>query len=143
MGGDGRHDLGSLFELFGDTTHTDTTVVRYTLTVLANDSTMGFVFGGGEYVAGEDSYLTAVPYDGYCFREWDFTSRKEPSVTFVMTPFDATVIAYFEPVDDALPMTPADPADTDPDHTPYNILSQSVDENYHGIVIRDGQKVLQ
>ena len=139
----GDTTLVAYFELFGDTTHTDTTVIRYTLTAVVNDSTMGFVVGGGEYAAGEDAYLTAVPYDGYCFREWDFTSRKEPSVTFVMTPFDATVTAYFEAIDDALPMTPADPADTDPDHTPYNILGQPVDETYHGIVIRDGQKVLQ
>lgn len=27
--------------------------------------------------------------------------------------------------------------------TPYNILGQPVDENYHGIVIKNGQKVLQ
>ena len=139
----GDTTLVAYFELFGDTTHTDTTVVRYTLTAVPNDSTMGFVVGGGEYAAGEDAYLTAVPYDGYCFREWDFTSRKEPSVTFVMTPFDATVTAYFEAIDDALPMTPADPADTDPDHTPYNILGQPVNETYHGIVIKNGQKRVQ
>ena len=139
----GDTTLIAYFELFGDTTHTDTTVVRYTLTAVPNDSTMGFVVGGGEYAAGEDAYLTAVPYDGYCFREWDFTSRKEPSVTFVMTPFDATVTAYFEAIDDALPMTPADPADTDPDHTRYNILGQPVDETYHGIVIQNGQKRVQ
>ena len=54
-----------------------------------------------------------------------------------------TIIAYFEAIDDALPMTPADPADTDPDHTPYNILGQPVDETYHGIVIQNGKKRVQ
>jgi len=140
----GDTTLVAYFELFGDTTHIDTTVIRYTLTAVANDSTMGFVLGGGEYAAGEEAYLTAVPYDGYRFMSWDFTYRTEESVVFLMTPFDATVTAFFEAVDDALPATPADSSNpADPDATPYNILGQPVDETYHGIVIQGGKKRVQ
>ena len=140
----GDTTLVAYFELFGDTTQTDTTVIRYTLTAVANDSTMGFVLGGGEYAAGEEAYLTAVPYDGYRFMSWDFTYRTEESIVFLMTPFDATVTAFFEAVNDALPATPADSSNpADPDATPYNILGQPVDETYHGIVIQGGKKRVQ
>lgn len=133
----------AIFEPYIDTTHTDTTVVRYTLTAIPNDSTMGAVTGSGLYEAGEEAYLTAIPFDGYRFREWDFSFTTELSVIFIMPPRNTTVVATFEPIDDALPATPADPNDPDASTPSYNILGQRVDDTYHGIVIRNGQKVLQ
>ena len=132
----------ALFRLETDTTDTMVTP-RYPLKAIPYDSTMGTVSGSGRYEEGTVVEITATPFDGYRIKGWNVEVTVSPTITFTMSDRPATVIAYFEPVDDALPATPADPADTDPDHTPYNILGQPVDETYHGIVIQNGQKRVQ
>ena len=132
----------ALFRLETDTADTMPTP-RYPLKAIPYDSTMGTVSGSGRYEEGTVVEITATPFDGYRIKGWNVEVTVSPTITFTMPDRPATVIAYFEPVDDALPATPADPAGTDPDHTPYNILGQPVDENYHGIVIQNGQKRVQ
>ena len=132
----------ALFRLETDTTDTMVTP-RYPLKAIPYDSTMGTVSGSGRYEEGTVVEITATPFDGYRIKGWNVEVTVSPTITFTMSDRPATVIAYFEPVDDALPMTPADPADPDPDHTPYNILGQPVDETYHGIVIQNGKKRVQ
>lgn len=43
---------------------------QYTVTVLANDSTMGIVSGGGSYNYGQQIYIIAQPIGNYIFTQW-------------------------------------------------------------------------
>lgn len=43
---------------------------QYTITVLANDSTMGYVSGSGVYNYGEQVYISAAARSGYIFTQW-------------------------------------------------------------------------
>ena len=43
---------------------------QYTVTVLANDSTMGTVSGGGTYNYGQQVYIVAQPTGNYLFTQW-------------------------------------------------------------------------
>ena len=132
----------ALFRLETDTADTMPTP-RYPLKAIPYDSTMGTVSGSGRYEEGTVVEITATPFDGYRIKGWNVEVTVSPTITFTMSDRPATVIAYFEAIDDALPMTPADSNAPDTDHTPYNILGQPVDETYHGIVIQNGQKRVQ
>ena len=46
------------------------------------DSTMGYVYGGGEYIDGDIFTVTAVPYDGFHFVEWLVYSVNDGDTTF-------------------------------------------------------------
>ena len=85
-----------LTAVFVDTTTT------YTITVQVNDSTMGMAIGGGTYTAGEQITLTALPFPGYEFVNWQQYSSfgynvvgTEPSMTVAVTG-DKTFIANFQ-----------------------------------------------
>ena len=116
-------------------------VERYTLTVMSDDYTLGTVLGSGEYEAGAEVRLTAVPYPNSIFTGWDCTDSDDLSIVFIMPADDATIVATFEAVNDAL--IPVNDDNPYTDDTSYNILGQPVDDTYHGIVIRNGMKVLQ
>ncbi len=64
-----------------------------TITVTANDFTLGGVTGGGEYSAGDTVTLTAIPYSGSQFIGWGNGSQTNPLV-FVATT-NASYIAAF------------------------------------------------
>ena len=68
--------------------------VYYTVTGMPNDSTMGEVFGSGEYEENATATLTAQAYDGYHFVRWS-NGETTPTITFTVTE-DVTVIAIFE-----------------------------------------------
>lgn len=73
----------------------------HTLTVVANDDTMGEVSGSGEYEEGATVTLTATPYEGYCLLYWSFTNETNDTVEYTIPTSDATVTAYFAPCDEA------------------------------------------
>ena len=68
--------------------------VMYTLTGVANDSTMGSVIGSGTYVAGTSHTLTANANEGYHFVRWS-NGETTPAITITLTG-DLTLTAYFE-----------------------------------------------
>ena len=69
-------------------------VQTYTITADANDDAMGYVLGFGQYAAGSQATLTAVPYDGYRFSHWNDGDVSNPR-TFTVTATE-NLTAYFE-----------------------------------------------
>jgi hypothetical protein len=85
------------FTLVSDTTVTAVFValpVYYTVTGVANDSTMGTVYGSRTCEAGETVTLTAQAKNGYHFVRWS-NGHAEPTISFTVTG-DITLTAYFE-----------------------------------------------
>lgn len=56
----------------------------YTITLTANNSSWGAVYGGGQYAYGEEAVLTAVPFPSAHFRSWSDGSNENPR-TIVVT----------------------------------------------------------
>ena len=67
---------------------------NYTVTVQANDATMGTVTGGGIYHAGETATVTATANPGYHFVNWSIGVVDNP-YSFVVTG-NITLTAFFE-----------------------------------------------
>ena len=68
-------------------------VQQYTLTVNANNASMGSVSGGGTYAAGATATLTATPAAGHHFVQWNDGNTQNPrAVTVTAT---ATYTATF------------------------------------------------
>ena len=65
----------------------------YTVTVLANDASMGTVSGGNTYASGAEATLTAVPNAGYHFVKWDDENTDNPRMLTVTA--DITLTAIF------------------------------------------------
>ncbi|MBD5392071.1 leucine-rich repeat domain-containing protein, partial [bacterium] len=65
----------------------------YTVTVLANDASMGTVSGGKTYASGAEATLTAVPNAGYHFVQWDDENTDNPRTLTVTA--DITLTAIF------------------------------------------------
>ena len=65
----------------------------YTVSVVANNSSYGYVTGGGTYVAGSTATLTAYPYSGYQFSHWNDGNTSNPRTVTVTG--NATYTAYF------------------------------------------------
>ena len=65
----------------------------YTVTVTANDPSMGSVSGGGTYNAGSSITITATPYSGYHFDHWSDGNTDNPRTIVVNG--DVTLTAYF------------------------------------------------
>ena len=66
----------------------------FTVTAVANDSTMGSVTGGGVYRQDATATLRATPYPGYRFLQWnDGVSAATRTITVTS---DITYTAYFE-----------------------------------------------
>ena len=68
-------------------------VVKYTITVTANNATMGTVTGGGEYEEGSSVTLTATANAGFVFKNWEDGSTNNPRIVTVTG--DATYTANF------------------------------------------------
>ncbi|MBO7481983.1 MAG: leucine-rich repeat protein [Bacteroidales bacterium] len=66
----------------------------YTITALANNNNYGYVTGSGTYEEGTEITLTAMPYEGYRFVQWDDGNTENPRTITVTS--DATYIAIFE-----------------------------------------------
>ena len=64
-----------------------------TITVTANDFTLGGVTGGGTFTAGDTVTLTAIPYFGSRFIGWSNGSQENP-LTFVATTSQNFVAAF-------------------------------------------------
>ena len=71
-------------------------VVTYTITAVADDNAMGVVTGSGEYEAGTQATLTAIPYEGYQFVRWSDGDVSNPKVFSVTE--SAAYTAFFEAV---------------------------------------------
>ena len=85
------------FTLVSDTTVSAVFValpVYYTVTGVANDTTMGTVYGSRTCEAGETVTLTAQAKNGYHFVRWS-NGHAEPTISFTVTG-DITLTAYFE-----------------------------------------------
>lgn len=77
----------------------------YTLTVTANDYNMGNVIGGGQYMAGSDVVIVAMPYTGYCVDTWSCEATNSTTLFYSMPAEDATVTVFFKKTDMALDYT--------------------------------------
>ncbi len=72
----------------------------FTLTLIANPSNAGNVWGSGEYSEGEQVTILAEANSGYQFVAWKdeegFTISTSPLFNYTMPPLDVTLTAYFE-----------------------------------------------
>ena len=66
---------------------------QYTVTVLANDPSLGTVSGGGTYDEGSDIEISAEPFEGCFFKQWDDGNTDNPRRITVTE--DMTFIAMF------------------------------------------------
>ena len=66
---------------------------QYTITVLANDPSLGTVSGGGTYDEGSDIEISAEPFAGCFFKQWDDGNTDNPRRITVTE--DMTFIAMF------------------------------------------------
>lgn len=66
----------------------------FTITVTANDSTMGTVSGGGSYAANETATLTATPNTGFVFVSWQDGNTENPRTITVTE--NADYVATFK-----------------------------------------------
>ena len=78
------------------------TIPLHTLTVVANDSTMGSVTGSGVYEEGAEVTLTAMPNEGYRLLSWSFLDEAIDTVSYIIPTTDIVVTAYFAPVQESL-----------------------------------------
>ena len=69
----------------------------YTITAYASDTTMGVVEGGGTYPQGISIVLTARPFAGYRFLQWQ--DGLDSAVRTVTVDSDATYVALFAAVE--------------------------------------------
>ena len=91
---DGNTDPWRLVTVTQDITYTATfTDAFFSITAVANDPTYGSVAGGGNYANGSTVTLTAVPYPGYHFTQWNDGITDNPRTVTVTG--DATYTAQF------------------------------------------------
>ena len=93
---DGNTSNPRVVTVTGDITYTAVfEPVMYTLTVAANDYSMGQVTGGGSYAYGTEVTIEARAFGGYHFTGWSDGVMEEQRVVTVTE--DATYMALFEP----------------------------------------------
>lgn len=68
----------------------------YTLTVESNNTTMGAVEGGGDYLAGSEVRISATPASGHWFRQWSDGNIENPRTVTVAG--NETYTAQFETI---------------------------------------------
>ena len=68
---------------------------QYTLTVIANDPTLGTVTGSGTYPLGAIIEISATPFEGAFFKAWDDGNTDNPRYVVIIQ--DQTITAFFEP----------------------------------------------
>ena len=98
----------SKFTVVEDGTHTRMVMVK------VNDSSMGRVVGGGDYVIDEEATLEAIPNDGYHFVQWEYKgayiSERNP---FIMTVTGDVELTAIFAKDEENPDNPDDPDNPD------------------------------
>lgn len=72
----------------------DPNTIYYTITVIPSDYFMGSVSGEGMYAEGTAVTIRAVPYNGYCFKQWNDGDTTNPRIVTVTG--DATYTAIFQ-----------------------------------------------
>ena len=96
---DGNTNASRAVTVTADATYTAYFAVNepdtYTITVLSANPEMGIVEGGGSYPAGTTVVLTARPFAGYHFLQWQDSDNTNPRTVTVTG--DATYIATFQP----------------------------------------------
>lgn len=80
--GDGNTQTPRTITVVGDADYTAVFEADiFTITVTANDPTMGSVMGGGEYGYGTEVTIAAQPFAGYGFRGWsDGDTNRERTI---------------------------------------------------------------
>ncbi len=77
---------------------------NYNLTIKVQPEDAGVVEGEGEYAAGEEVTVSAVPNKGYWFVNWTNTEghiiSQNESYDFIMPAYDDTLTANFEDITD-------------------------------------------
>ena len=68
--------------------------LQYTISVMANDTTLGTVTGSGTYPQGAIIEISATPYEGAFFKAWDDGNTDNPRNVVVIQ--DQTFTAFFE-----------------------------------------------
>jgi hypothetical protein len=93
---DGNTSNPRVVTVTGDMTYTAVfEPVMYTLTVEANDYSMGQVTGGGSYAYGSEVTIEARAFGGYRFTGWSDGVQEEQRTVTVTE--DASYMAMFEP----------------------------------------------
>ena len=92
-----RYISNDMYAFFLDniTINTATPPAQYTITVTSANPTMGSVSGGGTYTSGSSVTISATPYSGYQFTQWQ-DGNTQASRTITVTG-NATYTASFAP----------------------------------------------
>ncbi len=94
---DGNTSATRTITVTGNANYTATfksNVTYYTITVQSNNTSMGYVTGGGSYASGSTATLKATPYSGYVFERWN-DGNTSATRTITVTG-NATYTAYFK-----------------------------------------------
>jgi hypothetical protein len=91
---DGNTDNPRTVVVTADSTFTAGFKVVYTVTVQSNNEAYGTVSGGGTYDEGSTATISATPYQGYRFVQWDDNNTDNPRTITVTD--DITFTAIFE-----------------------------------------------
>jgi hypothetical protein len=75
-------------------------IPSYTLSLVPSPSEGGIAMGAGTYKAGSETYISAIPNEGYLFAGWQkpdgIQVAAEPQWTFFMPPENTTLSAIFQ-----------------------------------------------
>jgi hypothetical protein len=92
---DGNMDMQRIVTVTQDITYTAMfEQIKYRLTVVSNHTGMGDVSGNGEFVANTDATITAIPYPGYRFVQWNDGDRQTQRIITVTC--DTAFVANFD-----------------------------------------------
>ncbi|MBR5983380.1 MAG: T9SS type A sorting domain-containing protein [Bacteroidales bacterium] len=72
------------------------TIQSYHISVYSNNENMGYVSGGGDFIYGTETNISATPYTGYRFVRWNDNNTDNPRTITVTG--DASYTAYFEAI---------------------------------------------
>ncbi|MBR4739259.1 MAG: C10 family peptidase [Bacteroidales bacterium] len=75
-------------------TENSSSATYYTVTATSDNSSMGTVTGGGSYPAGSTATLTAIPYSGFVFTQWNDGVTTNPRSIVVNS--NINLVAYFD-----------------------------------------------
>ena len=89
-----RYISDDMYAFFIDDVTISQAVPQYTITVQSANPTMGSVSGGGTYNSGSNVTISATPFSGYQFTQWQ-DGNTNASRTITVTG-NATYTAYFE-----------------------------------------------
>ena len=71
----------------------NSTTPHYTLTVNSNNPDMGVIYGGGTFLAGDSTCITATALPGFRFTGWDDGNTENPRTVHIAS--DSTFTAQF------------------------------------------------